>query len=356
MQYLSSAAAQSQPFFMVVSLVNPHDVLFYPKTYATGGLRRLVADGRDRAAGDGRRGPRRPSRPCRSEFLKIFNASGPIPTRADEAQLPQLLRQPDEVVRRLSGEDPRHARDRPACSTNTLVIATADHGEMGTAHGGLRQKNFNFYEESTRVPLVYSNPRLFTKPRDRSVARLARRLPADAREPRRRAGRAPATSWQGVDYSEPDPERARAKPPQDYIVFTYDDWQSGQATRPVPEAAEPHRQHPRAALQARALLRRRRQGARPVGDVRPQGRPARAHQPRLHGPQAHARAASASTSACGASSRASSARGCSHWREKRGREGGDLPSSAHDGRAPDRWHLRAVPPLLRTAERRQARR
>jgi arylsulfatase A-like enzyme len=43
---------------------------------------------------------------------------------------------------------------------NTLVIATADHGEVGTSHGGLRQKNFNFYEESIRVPLVYSNPHL----------------------------------------------------------------------------------------------------------------------------------------------------------------------------------------------------
>ena len=41
---------------------------------------------------------------------------------------------------------------------NTLIIRTADHGEMGLTHGGQRQKNFNFYEESTRVPLVYSNP------------------------------------------------------------------------------------------------------------------------------------------------------------------------------------------------------
>ena len=32
---------------------------------------------------------------------------------------------------------------------------------MGLAHGGMRQKNFNFYEEAMRVPLVYSNPRLF---------------------------------------------------------------------------------------------------------------------------------------------------------------------------------------------------
>ena len=46
---------------------------------------------------------------------------------------------------------------------NTLIIHTADHGEMGMAHGGMRQKNFNVYEETLRVPLVYSNPKLFTK-------------------------------------------------------------------------------------------------------------------------------------------------------------------------------------------------
>jgi arylsulfatase A-like enzyme len=37
---------------------------------------------------------------------------------------------------------------------STLIIRTADHGEMGLAHGGLREQNFNFYEESLRVPLV----------------------------------------------------------------------------------------------------------------------------------------------------------------------------------------------------------
>ena len=38
MQYLSSAAAKQQPFFLVISLVNPHDVLFYPsKTFTEAG-------------------------------------------------------------------------------------------------------------------------------------------------------------------------------------------------------------------------------------------------------------------------------------------------------------------------------
>src|SRR6202042_86291 len=36
-EYLTSYAAQQQPFFLVVSLVNPHDVLMYPKNYINAG-------------------------------------------------------------------------------------------------------------------------------------------------------------------------------------------------------------------------------------------------------------------------------------------------------------------------------
>ena len=65
----------------------------------------------------------------------------------------------------------------------------------------MRQKNFNFYEESTRVPLVYSNPRLFKKAQtsDALVSHvdflptLASLIgaPAAARD-----------AWQGIDYSD----------------------------------------------------------------------------------------------------------------------------------------------------------
>jgi len=44
-QYLRDTAAQSQPFFMVVSLVNPHDVLFYPSSYVDGGYDNAWLDG-----------------------------------------------------------------------------------------------------------------------------------------------------------------------------------------------------------------------------------------------------------------------------------------------------------------------
>ena len=110
---------------------------------------------------------------------------------------------------------------------DTLVVRTADHGEMGLAHGGLRQKNFNFYEESTRVPLVYSNPKLFPKPAADRRAGLPRRLPADAGSldggaadrPRQLAGRRLLAAG---------PAPVAASSVQDYVVFTYDDFQSGQ--------------------------------------------------------------------------------------------------------------------------------
>ena len=102
--------------------------------------------------------------------------------------------------------------------------------EMGLAHGGLRQKCFNTYEETMRVPLVYSNPRLWSKPQtsDAMVSHVDM-LPTLAS-----LVRAPASArarWQGVDYSDLVLSRL-APPPQDYVVLTYDDWQVGQTSPP----------------------------------------------------------------------------------------------------------------------------
>ena len=113
----SSTAAQQQPFFMVISLVNPHDVLFYPSTTfdeagydeswlrATSSLPATIDEDLS-------------TKPTvQAQFLRIFNLTGKPKTRA-EAQLPQLLRQPDALLRRLPGQRPRQARrDRPASTT-----------------------------------------------------------------------------------------------------------------------------------------------------------------------------------------------------------------------------------------------
>jgi arylsulfatase A-like enzyme len=105
---------------------------------------------------------------------------------------------------------------------------------MGLAHGGLRQKNFNFYEETLKVPLVYSNPKMFPRPvtSDALVSHVDL-LPTLAS-----LSGAPASArrnWQGVDYSEIVLNPKRGGAAQDYVAFTYDDFQSGQASGPYPK-------------------------------------------------------------------------------------------------------------------------
>ena len=48
---------------------------------------------------------------------------------------------------------------------DTIVVFTSDHGEMLVAHGGMHQKMYQAYEETTRVPLMIWYPKLITGPR-----------------------------------------------------------------------------------------------------------------------------------------------------------------------------------------------
>ncbi len=230
LQYLGSTAAQSQPFFMVVSLVNPHDVLFYPSTYTSGGYDSSWLQGEIEPPATANESlATKPS--VQAQFRRIFNLTGPIPThqmkrnyanfygnlmKASDAYLVQVLQ----------------ALAKAGLLDDTLVIATADHGEMGAAHGGMRQKNFNVYEESIRVPLVYSNPRLFPQAqRSRALVSHVDFLPTLASLVG--APDAARADWEGVDYSDQILSRSPRRG-QDYTVFTYDDWQSGQKHGPYP--------------------------------------------------------------------------------------------------------------------------
>ena len=227
--YLRSVAKEQQPFFLVVSLVNPHDVLFYPKTYIDAGYDDswLQGDIGLPATVDEDLSTK-PS--VQLQFLRLFSATGPLVT--DERKRSylnfygNLMKHVDHYL-----VDVLDALDDLGLTDDTVVIRTADHGEMGLAHGGLRQKNFNFYEESLRVPLIFSNPRLFPEPREsEALVSAVDFLPTMASL--FGAPEEARAEWQGVDYSASvlDPEGAR--PPQRSVVFTWDDWQAGQANPP----------------------------------------------------------------------------------------------------------------------------
>jgi choline-sulfatase len=231
LSYLNSVAATQQPFFLVISLVNPHDVLMYPKNYVAAGYDDSWLQG-------GIRLPETVDEDLKSkpsvqrQFRRIFDLSGKLRTNKQKREYlnfyGNLIRSSDAYLVQILD-----ALAANGLTNDTLVIKTADHGEMGLAHGGLRQKNFNFYEESLRVPLIYSNPVLFPRPRaSKQLVSHVDFLPTLASI----AGAPPAAraDWQGVDYSRVI-SNPKAKAKQRHIVFTYDDFQSGQKSGPYPK-------------------------------------------------------------------------------------------------------------------------
>jgi arylsulfatase A-like enzyme len=233
LQYLSSAAAKQQPFFLVISLVNPHDVLFYPsKTFEEAGYDDSWIQGDiDVPATNEEDLSTKPT--VQEQFLRIFNLTGkPKSEKEKRAYLNyygNLMRSSDNYIVNVLNK-----LEEAGLYDDTLIVRTADHGEMGLTHGGMRQKNFNFYEEATRVPLVYSNPKLFPAP----VSTDALVSHVDFLPTLASLAKAPKTAraaWQGKDYSNLVLQPKSAKPVQDYVVFTYDDFQSGQAKPPYPK-------------------------------------------------------------------------------------------------------------------------
>ena len=245
-----------EPFCLIVSLVNPHDVLGYPASYERGGYER--ADFRGLGVGLPPTLEEDLSRkPAVHSLMRMGMNAYLGPLRDREAELDYvnfyayLHRVVDEKIGRLnaalgSADDPDSLRSR------TVVVRCADHGEMGLSHGGLRQKTFNAYEETINVPLLFSNPRLFSEPkRTEALASLVDVLPTLLGL----AGRAPGGDLRGRDLtpvladaadgsaaangSGPDlspvlDHPAPAASVRDHVHFTYDDHQAGTAMQEAP--------------------------------------------------------------------------------------------------------------------------
>ena len=156
-----------EPFCLIVSLVNPHDVLGYPDSYVAGGFTRedfadLNVELPESVDED------LTNKPDVHALMQMGATAYMGPVQDRQAQLEyvnfyaHLHRVVDEKIGRIltalgPADDPESLRSR------TLLCRIADHGEMGMSHGGQRQKMFNAYEETINIPLVVSNPVLFPK-------------------------------------------------------------------------------------------------------------------------------------------------------------------------------------------------
>ncbi len=250
-----------EPFCLVVSLVNPHDVLGYPAQYLGGGYARsefrdldvqlpptLMEDMRNK--------------PAVHALMRMGMTAYLGPLNGDRAKLEyvnfyaHLHRVVDAKIGRLldalgDPSDPRSLRSR------TLIFRCSDHGEMGLSHGGLRQKAFNVYEETIHIPLVISNPVLFPEPAQTdALASLIDLVPTIAQIARVDPSGSAADGIRGRDLSPILADRASADAErlltaevdldplvrhpspapsvQEEIHFTYDDHQAATALQDVP--------------------------------------------------------------------------------------------------------------------------
>jgi arylsulfatase len=167
-------AAEGKPWFLAVNLVNPHDVMFYD-TDAPG-----TAVQSERGITHVARDPADPLYAKQWEFNLPASHAQPLDAPGRPAAHRDFLRSHDALVGEIPNEEPRWRRrhnyylnclrdaDRNMAGVldelqasglldRTIVIATADHGDMDGAHQ-LHAKGAVAYREQNHVPLVVAHP------------------------------------------------------------------------------------------------------------------------------------------------------------------------------------------------------
>ncbi len=169
-------ARKGKPFFMVTSFLNPHDIMYANANQPGEEVQQGAAHDeltkppqnslyqRDwkfklpRSLGESLAGPGMPA--ALAEYNKGWSgALGFIP--ADRRDMwhtfynyyLNMIRDNDTSLQQIVD-----TLDEQGLWENTIVIFTADHGEMGGSHGGLRGKGPFAYTENSKVPFIVVHP------------------------------------------------------------------------------------------------------------------------------------------------------------------------------------------------------
>ncbi|PTR37488.1 arylsulfatase A-like enzyme [Rhodococcus sp. OK611] len=236
-EFIGGQAADGDgAFALIVSFINPHDVLAYPQTWdALNGTCNNYGTEATQAFNQGITLPpsvdemlargHKPTAQIQSQLL-LAAGLGPLIGPQAAQNYVNFYAYMHKVVDDHIGAVLDALEAEPGLIDRTVIVRMSDHGEMGLSHGGLRQKIFNAYEETLRVPLVISNPAMFPRPvQTDAMASLIDVVPTLATL----AGADPA-AWRflGTDLmpvvadaaAHPDNPTAAV---QDSILFTYDD-------------------------------------------------------------------------------------------------------------------------------------
>jgi choline-sulfatase len=152
-----------KPFAVFLSLVNPHDITFFPDAWQDLGYtpEQFAGLGVPLPPNFGDDLLTKPS--IQAAYRDALDAKSPLDAGVDSplnyvnfyAYLHSVIEPHIQKV--------LDALDQYGLTEDTIVARTADHGELGMSHG-LREKSYSAYEEMIHVPLVISNPVLFPQP------------------------------------------------------------------------------------------------------------------------------------------------------------------------------------------------
>lgn len=153
---------ERKPFCMFVSLVNPHDVWVYPPHWEEAGYKKedftdLGIDLPNNYHDDLTTKPSVQLK-VRDAFNKRSPLNGPEEEKTYVNFYAYLHKLADAHVGTILD-----ALDKAGLTEDTIIIRTADHGEMGLSHG-MREKAYIVYEEVIHIPLVISNPKMYPTP------------------------------------------------------------------------------------------------------------------------------------------------------------------------------------------------
>lgn len=154
-------SCKRNPFCLFVSLVNPHDVPFYPIGWDVAGYKledfqNLGINLPENVDDDLSTKPT-----VQRLFRDALNIEGPLITDQDKLNYVNFYAYLHKIVNGHI-ESVLDSIEENGLLEDTVIIRTADHGELGLSHM-LREKDYSAYEECIHIPLVISNPILFPK-------------------------------------------------------------------------------------------------------------------------------------------------------------------------------------------------
>ncbi|MGI9187425.1 MAG: sulfatase-like hydrolase/transferase [Gaiellales bacterium] len=163
-EWLKKRPTGEKPWFATLSLINPHDIQFYP--YYT---RRIQGQQfprelfKDMAANYETNEQRDRHRKPEIQLSSVHAHNDTFGDLPDEKRVVQPWRKMLDTYALMTNEvdlqiySALKELSNSPFADNTIVVFTADHGEYNGAHG-MRGKGFSFYEEGSRIPLIVKDP------------------------------------------------------------------------------------------------------------------------------------------------------------------------------------------------------